>query len=80
MRKPRLISTFVVRCLDSIISLISISEKSKPLASCCGCAGRFESYLVENPEYRFSRDEAQMSVLLLSSHVTLVSVNMNITS
>ena len=26
----------------------------------CGCAGRFESYLVENPEDRFSRDEAQI--------------------
>ena len=32
----------------------------KPLASFGGCAGRFESYLVENPEDRFSRDEAQM--------------------
>ena len=28
------------------------------LASFCGCAGRFESYLVANPEDRFSRDEA----------------------
>ena len=58
---PRsLISTFIVRCLDSIISLNSISEISKPLASFCGCAGRFESYLVGNPEDRFSRDEAQI--------------------
>ena len=31
----------------------------KPLASFCGCAGRFESYLVENP-VRFSRDEVHM--------------------
>ena len=30
----------------------------KPLASFCGCAGRFASYLVENPEDRDSRDEA----------------------
>ena len=29
----------------------------KPLASLCGCVGRFESYLVEIPEDRFSRDE-----------------------
>ena len=28
----------------------------KPLASVCGCAGRFESYLVANPKDRFSRD------------------------
>ena len=25
----------------------------KPLASCCGCAGRFESYVVENPKTGF---------------------------
>ena len=31
----------------------------KPQHSFCGCAGRFESYLDENPEDRFSRDEAQ---------------------
>ena len=31
-----LISTFVVRCLDSTISLISISKIFKPLASFCG--------------------------------------------
>ena len=31
----------------------------KPLASFCGCAGRFVSYLVGNPEERFSRNEAQ---------------------
>ena len=28
------------------------------LFAACGCAGRFESYLVANPEDRFSRDEA----------------------
>ena len=36
------------------------SRNFKSLASLCGCAGRFESYLVENSEDRFSRDEAQM--------------------
>ena len=45
---PRsLISAFVVRCLDSIISLDSIAEIST-LASFCGCAGRFVSGLVGN--------------------------------
>ena len=54
---PRsLISAFVVRCLDSIIPLVSISE----ILSFCDCAGRFESTLVANPEDRFSRDEAQL--------------------
>ena len=33
------------------------------LASFCGCAGRFESYLVENPEDRFSRDEAHIRMI-----------------
>ena len=33
----------------------------KPLLSFCGCADRFVSYLVANPEDRFSRDEAQIS-------------------
>ena len=35
-------------------------QTCKPLASLCGCAERFESYLVENPEDRFSRDEVQL--------------------
>ena len=56
---PRsLISTFVVHCLDSIISLVSISEISRQLSSVT--AGRFESYLVANPENRFSRDGASL--------------------
>ena len=36
----------------------------KPLARFCGRAGRLESYLVENPEDRFSRDEAHNSTYL----------------
>ena len=36
----------------------------KPPASICGSAGRFESYLVENPEDRFSRDEAPLIMTL----------------
>ena len=32
----------------------------KSLASFCDCAGRFESYLVGDPEGRFSRDVAQI--------------------
>ena len=51
-----LISAFVVRCLNSIISLLAIAEISR-LASFCSCADWFESYLVEIPEDRFSRDE-----------------------
>ena len=52
-------STFVVHCLGSIIPLLATSQKFRTLASFCGCAGRFVSYLVGNPEDRFSR-EAQL--------------------
>ena len=33
----------------------------KPPPSFCSCAGRFVSYLVGNPEDRFSHDEAHLS-------------------
>ena len=44
-----LISTFAVRCLDSIIPLVSSHEISS-----------FVCHLVGNPEYRFSRDKARL--------------------
>ena len=40
--------------------LIFLNAKFKTLASFCGCAGRFESSLVTNPEDRFSRDKAHI--------------------
>ena len=65
---PRsLISAFVVRCLDSIIPLVSI-RNFKPLPSFCDCAGRFESTLVANPEDRFSRDVAEIYLPSISGH------------
>ena len=46
---PRsLISTFVVRCLDSIIFSRFYSRNFKTLVSFCGCAGWFVSGLVRN--------------------------------
>ena len=60
---PRsLISAFVVRCLDSITCY---SRNFKTLSSLISWAGRFESYLVENPEDRFTRDEASEKAILL---------------
>ena len=59
---PRsLISAFVFRCVDSIPSSCYI-RNFKILASLCLWAGRVESYLVTNPEDRFSRDEAHMGL------------------
>ena len=53
-----LISAFVVRYLDSMITLVSISKiSSLNLAS---VARQAVSYLVANTEDRFSRDEAHI--------------------
>ena len=57
----RLIITFIFRCPDSIIHLVS-NPKFQP--SFCGCAGWFVSYLVANSEDRVSLDEAH----ILQSH------------
>ena len=48
---PSLINTFVVHCLDSIISLVSTSN-FKLLASLCSWVGRFEPFLIKNPKDR----------------------------
>ena len=61
-----LISAFVVRCLESIIPQVFYIQNFKPLPSFCGSAGRFESYLVENPEDRFSRDVAHLLYILVA--------------
>ena len=46
---PRtLISTFVVRCLDSMICILAISKRLRILAGFCSWAGCFESYLVKH--------------------------------
>ena len=59
-----LISAFVVRCLDRILSLVSILNFAISWFSLASVliswAGRFESYLVENPKDRFSHDEARI--------------------
>ena len=61
-----LINAFIVRCLDSIISLLAIAEQSD-----------LRSYLVANPEDRFSRDIAHiiLSVLLQITPVRVTSLN-----
>ena len=51
-----LFSVFVIRFLDSIYRCYILNFKTLASLSCW--AGRFESYLVENPEDGFSRDKA----------------------
>ena len=56
---PDPINTFVIRCLDRRICLVSISDiLSLKLASVAEQVGLFEPELVANPEDRFSREEA----------------------
>ena len=58
---PRsLISAFVICCSDCINICSFYMQNLKPLANLCSWVDRFESYLVANPEDRFSRDEAQI--------------------
>ena len=59
-----LISTFVVGCLDTIIpeTFTCYIHNFRTLASLWSGVGRFESYVVENPKDKFSRDEAQFRV------------------
>ena len=47
-----LINAFIVRCLDCY------NRNFKTLASLCSWADRFESFLITNPEDRFSHDKA----------------------
>ena len=65
-----LISASVVRFLDSIISLVSLLLT---LANPCSWADWFVSYLVENPEDRFSHDEAQIIQASLRNYLCFFS-------
>ena len=61
---PRsLISAFVVRCLDSIIS-----RNFKTLASFCGCASRFVSGRSDTPEDTFCHVAAHVFVMIILRH------------
>ena len=56
-----LISAFIICCLDSIISSFYM-QNPKLLASLYSWAGQFVSYLVGNPEDRFSHDVAHITL------------------
>ena len=57
-----LISTFVVRCLDSIIPLVSISEISSLHLASVAAEASLCLTCSQTPEDRFSRDEAHMAM------------------
>ena len=55
-----LISTFVVRCLDSVMSLVSVTRISSPMLASVAKQASLSLTLSEPPEDRFSHDEAQL--------------------
>ena len=65
--QPRsLISAFVVRCLDSVMSLFSVTKiASLMLASVAEQAASLSLTRSETPEDTFSYDEAQMNDIYL---------------
>ena len=73
---PRsLISAFVVRCLDSIISLDSIAEISRLLlASVAAQAGLCLAWS-ETPEDTFCHDEAQLYNMKICRLLTLSTLH-----
>ena len=77
MRKPvyvhprSLISAFIVRCLDSIIPLLAILKVSRLWLALV--AEQTRSYLVANPEDRFSRDETKSLQLYGNRDATVLS-------
>ena len=60
----RLISAFVIRFLESIISKLATSEISIFLASFCSWGEWFESHFVGHPEDRFCCDKAHILELI----------------
>ena len=62
-----LISAFLLRCLDSTSHFYICNFMT--LACFCSWAARFESYLVANPEDRFSRDSGSYPFQRYFSHI-----------
>ena len=64
---PRsLMSAFVVRCLGSVMSLVSVTKISSLMLASVAEQASLSLTWSENPEDTFSDDEAQMLVTTLS--------------
>ena len=65
---PRsLISAFIVRCLDSVMSLVSVTTISRLLLASVAEQASLSRTWSETPEDTFSHDEAQMKSKLIHS-------------
>ena len=76
---PRnLISTFFVRCLDSVMSLVSVTKISSLLLASVAEQASLSLTWSETPEDTFSHDEAHMILknnnASLSNFITHVSI------
>ena len=61
IKLPRAISHYVVLYMSRVVRKPAFCI-FKPLAIFCGCTARFVSDLVENPEDRFSQNEAHIII------------------
>ena len=59
-----LISAFVVHCLDSAMSLVSVTKNSSPLLASVDEQASLSLTWSETPEDTFSKDEAQIDTKL----------------
>ena len=72
---PRnLISTFVVRCLDSVMSLVSVTKISSPLLASVAEQTSLSLTWSETPEDMFSHDEAHPKIQRIT--MSIRNVNM----
>ena len=62
-----LISTFVVHCLDNVMSLVSVTKISSLMLASVAEQASLSLTWLETPKDRFSQDEAQIFAVLLDN-------------
>ena len=68
---PRsLISFFVVRCLDSVMSVVSVTKISSLMLASVAEQASLSLTWSETPEDTFSHDEAQLQPIRLCKEIT----------
>ena len=68
-----LISAFVVRCLDSVMSLVSVTKISSLMLASVAAQTSLCLTWSETPEDTFSHDEAHIHILLAATNITCLS-------
>ena len=66
LRIRSLISAFIIRCLDSVMSLVSVPNGSSLMLASVAEQASLNLTLSETPEDTFSHDEAQLFSYLLA--------------